>query len=135
MTNKEELYYLAGYFDGEGSIGLYKNDKGKWLATCVLGQAKKDAISIFHKRFGGYFKYQALNKQPHFRWSINSRKEILAFLEEILPCLKEKKEQAEVMLEYCRLDTGKQGKPISLATIEFRTKIASRLKELKHDRI
>ena len=135
MTNKEELCYLAGYFDGEGTIGLYLRRNDSFMISCELGQTKKEAIKIFHKRFGGSLKEMPANKiknkKAYCRWNIHSQNDILYFLETLLPYLKEKKPQAELMVEYCKVNVNSKGKQLSLATIEFRTKIASELKELK----
>ena len=90
---KTDLAYFAGFFDGEGHIGIYPK---KYLAT--IGNTDKLPLERAKELWGGSITYQdrGLN-QRIWRWSVygaNSRK----FLEDILPYVLNKKAQIEVYL-------------------------------------
>jgi len=46
-------YYLAGVFDGEGSISAYLSKNGGWVLRCGVGMTELHVVSLFHERFGG----------------------------------------------------------------------------------
>lgn len=106
------LSYLAGYFDGEGSIGLYisssRSSRYKsgfktpsWSTQVKLGACYKPNVNAFSYWFGGNVRPHDRATTKHrrsFIWRLCNKKDIIHFLQAIIPYLREKKPQAELML-------------------------------------
>lgn len=109
-----DLVWLAGFFDGEGSVGVYETGRktegkgkpamkrGLFLHACIT---QKDTAPLIwcKSRWGGSL---CMRKDTEDRfgtgvwnWSVNSRK-AYAFLREIYPYLKFKKERVGICLEF-----------------------------------
>lgn len=104
MTETEKAW-IAGYFDGEGSIVIKRTGREKrQLALQVqMSNNRPHAIEWLHDYYGGTFLY---SKNPNStnisaRWSIVCDKATL-FLEDILPYLKDKKRRALLALAFQR---------------------------------
>lgn len=115
-----ESSYAAGVFDGEGTVGLYAVSNGKgsgkiyWASKLAVVGTHRPMIEALHKHFGvGSFttqKRQAIGNTPQgpvfgkqgWRWYVTSKGDVALVLEQILPFLIEKREQAEAALAYCR---------------------------------
>ena len=91
-----ESIYFAGFFDGDGSIGLYSG-------IPVLG------ISITDEKFALYISKligSSIRKNRNnygrefFQLRVTSRKFVGSVLRQILPYLVYKKKQAEIMLRF-----------------------------------
>jgi hypothetical protein len=101
--------YLAGIIDGEGSISLKKvkpNAKRKtknptYEGAITLGMVEKRIIELFVERYGGTYRIERVpNRQPIYRYAKVGTKGVLPILEELAPYLIEKRERAEVLMEY-----------------------------------
>ena len=107
---KLELAYMAGIFDGEGTIYIAKikprDGKGpfRYVLSCALVMANPYIPKLFHFSFGGSFiptkeHLKNPNWQPRWMWSINTRN-ARSFLEVIKPYLRLKKAEAELAIEF-----------------------------------
>lgn len=47
-----ELAYMAGYFDGEGSLGHWKSGRGRTFQLCLVN-SNRAIIEEFVRHFGG----------------------------------------------------------------------------------
>ncbi len=117
--------YVAGLFDGEGTVGIYKvsgNGKSKtigdwWTIKIAIGGAYRPMIeAVFnHMKMGSFTtqKRQSIQRTPTenygegerlckqgWRWIVTSRKECRQVLERLLPYLIEKKEQVQLSLDF-----------------------------------
>lgn len=95
------LDYLAGYFDGEGYIGILPPNKtNKHRLRVSVGNTYLPILEEFKNRFGGYITItnRGINKPVHY-WTCSDQ---IAknFLQEIYPLLKEKQSQAWLGLEF-----------------------------------
>jgi len=94
---------LAGFFAGEGYIGIRKSNKKSKSPTLTVevGNTERYWAEQFHERFGGSIRVaypKRKNALPYHKWYIKDEK-AGEFLEEILPYLRgEKVEQAEIAL-------------------------------------
>lgn len=92
--------YIAGLFDGEGSIGVYSNGEGTYYLRTQLtqnvGKASEDLMLELVNQFGGHHSIQDTSHGRKFNWQLSSGK-AAAFLAEIEPHLRLKKEQAEIV--------------------------------------
>ena len=102
------IEYLAGFFDGEGCIGVYpsKNKKGYKTYNLVLtvGQIEPIVIRKLHGKYGGSLRFderskKIKNRQDAWYWHISGRK-AERFLRDVFPYLIVKRSQAELALAY-----------------------------------
>jgi hypothetical protein len=101
----EEIYaYLAGFFDGEGFIGIrtIKTKKGKTyhhiVATVTQGYKGYVILELFRYYFGGAI-HSNCNRPGHYEWMAVSR-QAKVILESLLPYLRIKDEQAKLAIEF-----------------------------------
>lgn len=98
------LEYIAGFFDGEGSVGVYKNGRGTFhLRTQITQNVTRCSRPLFEAlqvQFGGNLSdHQSLTKNRYFNWQLNGTG-AAKFLKEILPHLRLKTEQAQVAIAW-----------------------------------
>ncbi len=96
-----DLSYLAGFFDGEGSINLLTRKRNKWNTeyqiTVAIGQKDGATLDWIKDNFGG--NVYLVKRDGSFFWACSNRQAKL-FLEKLLPYLRYKKPQAELALTY-----------------------------------
>jgi hypothetical protein len=133
------LEYVAGFFDGEGSIGMYRNKGSKcsryksgykspcWIRSVHITNSYLPVLEQLQQQFGGSLHIVKHQTEPKvtgnkdtWNWGFGAKQDILAFLLLIRPFLIEKAEQADLMIQECR------GAPR-----EESVSIAQKLKELK----
>src|SRR5216684_8752706 len=96
------LEYIAGYVDGEGSIGVYsgtnKSGRNGYHLTVSVANTFPCAVAELKSRFGGSIRQKPSPQTAHrtqYLWQVtgdNAR----AFLAAIIPFLVEKKPQAQL---------------------------------------
>jgi hypothetical protein len=126
--------YLAGFFDGEGCIGIYRQNGSKnsrylsghsgpsWCRQVSVANCHRDSLVPFKNSFGGQIRVMRRatgNRQQIYSWQIKSRKAILYMLRVLLPRLHQKQAQAKIMIEECRF-------------LRSTESAAKKLKQLKH---
>jgi hypothetical protein len=143
-NQREEIIYLAGLFDGEGTIciqrdvrltdketGRYKG--ATYTVTVRIGMIERHAIEMYLNVFKvGYLDCEKTYHKfrPMWRYSIRRREDVKFFIENISPFLRVKKPQAELALEYFKLfpkghGYRSQGEKIWNEKEEFRIKMSS----------
>jgi hypothetical protein len=90
--------YIAGFFDGEGSIGIYKNGQGvfhlRTQLTQNVGAKSKELMQAMVDQFGGHFsKQKTLSGGEKYNWQLSSLP-AMRFLKHIAPYLHLKESQA-----------------------------------------
>lgn len=104
--------WIAGFFEGEGNISLRKKSQGiTQYARLIMGQVKKEPLEAIH----AFLKEQGLANpilyvrpsknerwQPCWLLSIQIRKDVIFFLEQIVHGLYGKRQEAEDALAYLR---------------------------------
>lgn len=99
-------HYIAGLFDGEGSIGVYRHSgktSGPMLRTQLTQNIHKESVKLFQE-LQGYFGGNLLTnktrsgKKRH-NWQLTNEK-ALKFLKWLLPSLRFKKEEAELAIQW-----------------------------------
>jgi len=109
---KTDLAYLAGIFDGEGSIVIHKNKPIKrmvnptYVIEANVYNTNEWIIRQFHFSFGGGVHLQKRQmpsthsgKCPIWVWQISANK-ALPFLKTLLPYLKLKRGQVEIAIKF-----------------------------------
>jgi hypothetical protein len=93
--------YIAGFFDGEGSIGIYPNSRGTYFLRTQLTQnvsfSSRFLLTNLKSSFSGNLSIQRTTHGEKFNWQLNA--DLAAnFLTEIAPFLIMKRDQAELAL-------------------------------------
>lgn len=113
---KPSMEYIAGYFDGEGCVGLYQNKGSKcsryksgfkspsWIRQIGITNTYKPILEHCKRLFGGrlYPQSKIGRNKPCYNWTISSKKDIIAFIERVSPFLVEKQPQTALLLQECR---------------------------------
>ena len=100
-----DLAYMAGIFDGEGCISIFKYDASHsysyGLDVCI-GMANKYMPELFYLNFGGrLYGYQPKRGKYVWYWHIHSF-EAGDFLETVLSYLRLKRNEAELAIEFLK---------------------------------
>lgn len=107
MTQKDLIVYMAGFFDGEGYVGIStSNKKYDSLSLRVLiGQRDKKPLELAQKRWGGaiWNSVDSRNGRDHYRWDIKGQI-ATKFLSEIQPYLVVKKKQVKYALIFANIN-------------------------------
>jgi len=108
MIKLTDKAYIAGLVDGEGCITIAKrkngNKRGKpwyYQPTIAIGNTDRRLLDFLIPLYGGWItkpKSKENNKQAYV-WFI-SGKDRKIFLKDIIPYLKAKREQAEILLRF-----------------------------------
>jgi len=104
MIKEITKQYIAGFFDGEGCIGVYhRKNRGFHLRTQLTQNktAKSEIIlNYLLNKYGGNLEEQITNsKKIKYNWQLSS-KNAMKLLEDIKPHLIIKKDQAEIALAW-----------------------------------
>lgn len=126
------LVYSAGFFDADGSVGVYfnRNTKamrgGQFRLVAQIHQALwMPILGEWFKRWGGRL---GQGKGGNWKWMVR-RREALAFLRDVLPYLRKKRDQARLAIEF--QESMKPGVSLSDAEFSWQKAVAEALKEMK----
>jgi hypothetical protein len=118
--------YLAGFFDGEGCIGMYM--RKAWTLQVTVSQKDHKVLDLFNERFpeGAWCHFKNVTSLV---WYGSHAFDILTTLE---PLLVIKQEQAQWALKYVELSRAhKKGTPWTLGEREALAHIAEQIKSGK----
>lgn len=103
-----EKQYVAGLLDADGCIRLARQkvknkNRYDYSPRVYITNKSKRLMDYVKETFGGNYSLNKDNKNGDdwYLWYMSSRSHIVPFLNEILPYLYIKKEQAIKLLEYC----------------------------------
>jgi len=110
--------YIAGFLDGEGHIAIEKTMPGKGLLRIVnphfgvrvtIANTDLRTLEWIHELWGGkVYVQKRQGLRPVYSWMITNRQVVTEFLATLLPHLRSKKDQAELVLEYLSAITVKR---------------------------
>ena len=139
-----KLAYLAGLFDGEGTIciqkdnrPLYKDNGRNWNpiynVTFRVGMIDQLSIESFKKFFKvGYVdcekKYH--NFRPMWRYSVRAKNDVKMVLEKIMPFLKVKWEQAFVAICFFKECPSQRGRYLTPAILRLKENYYNHMRQL-----
>lgn len=130
MNNKLDLIYMAGFFDGEGYVGILKRTRKTWnteyFIQISIGQKDGATMDWIVNNFGGHL--HRVKRDGTFYWII-SNKDGYKFLKQIIPYLKYKKPQADLAIEF--YENRELKRPIPKEELERRENIYLQMKALK----
>lgn len=125
---REDLIWMAGFFDGEGhiDIGKYKSNKYGLLVASVTNM-KRDGVTPFRIFGGSIF---IANKFNVWRWQAYGG-EAKTLLEALLPYLRLKRDTANIAITF-QNTVGQYGKrPLTSALLRKRDALIKRFRELQ----
>jgi len=104
----EDLNYIAGFFDGEGSISISWQKtpntfrKRVCRSTVSIGNTDYPVLKYVQSCLGGTIHFiPQRNKRWHASWVWKaSTKEAATIIEKLLPYLRVKAKQAKLLIEY-----------------------------------
>lgn len=120
--------YLAGFFDGEGSVTISKQTSRWYVLQLSINQKKSDILKIIQKQYGGYLYFDRRNGCSYLHITANKAEK---FLKDIFPYSVVKREQIKMALIFCyiiRKNYRKQTIPEEL--IDLREKIRLKMIEM-----
>jgi len=99
--------WAAGFFDGEGTVGMIALKSGSRSLRIGVGQLVRRPLETLSALWGGSIVLDTSEDKPFWRWTITADRAMGA-LREMLPHLQVKAEQAEIGIEF---QAGKAGRP------------------------
>jgi len=100
--------YFAGLFDGEGTIRINKVSTIKdclnprYAPAISIGMSDEKIMNLFAETFGGKLRIECvLNRKVMYRWGTSGRKIVPQVIRKLLPYLQVKKEQANLVIDFC----------------------------------
>lgn len=130
--------YIAGFFDGEGSIFCNKPNGGAPTTSVSLAQLaeNRDVLDECVVRWGGWVSVDK-NVRPCARWAVKADG-VQQFLRDIYPYLRIKKRQAFLGLVLSGMRRSRKGSDLFGVMPEgeraLRERIARGIKNLNHGR-
>ena len=139
MTFELSPQYAAGFIDGEGCLRaqVYKHKKGGFVTTLLVAvsHSYKKILESFKNKYGGSVlieKIKRPNRKFRYYWQLCKRNLVIRFLMDIYPYLNEKKHQAYVLLDFCRLPrTSIKDGLYHIELMSIKIKMCQKLKILK----
>lgn len=112
--SKTDSIYMAGLFDGEGTVGIYQHGKAtarrrvpQFMLIIQLAGTHEPTMRWIYETFGGSLLTEKGAKARNskwskaWRWKTNSR-QARVFLESVFPYLKVKRNQVRIALRFQR---------------------------------
>lgn len=118
MVRSVSWDYIAGFFDGEGHIGLVERKKHKstsYQLTFMICNTDKKVLKSIRSKIGGRW-VKSINISPYigrpflYRIIVQKQETMKHILNKLIPLLIVKKKQAELVLEYINIRLKKREK-------------------------
>lgn len=141
-NQREEIIYLAGLFDGEGTICIQKDTRPRYgergwnpvyYVTVRIGMIEEKAIRSYLDFFKlGYVDCEKIYHQfrPMWRWSSRAKDDVKHILEKFLPFLRVKKPQAELALRFFQETPSRRGELMTPETLAKKEQFLLEMKKL-----
>jgi len=130
---KQELAYLAGIVDGEGTVNIaFIKTSGEYRARLYVVNTSYALIEWIKARFGGLV-YKRISKnekwKPKYEWVMPVSRKDTKLLKQLIPYLVIKKQQAGLVLELIAT-IGNPGRKLTQETIAKRKELFEKNKQL-----
>lgn len=115
--------YLAGFFDGEGSVSYSTTVSGKVRVNLVVYNTFREVLVVFQKYFNlgtiraTYKGKRHFGKKEVYAWIVNSRRPKLKVLKELYPYLIVRKEQVGEMIKVLEEQILNETKPYTYSIL------------------
>ena len=141
-VDKNEVAYIAGFFDGEGTINLQTHHRNNAAKTTTfhlkfrITNTNKEILDFIKFFFGvgKIYEMKRYSLKHKVAWSYELNGHDAAFaIKILLPYLVVKKEQAKLALKFAAtLGPRYAAKKLDVEVVEFRLGIGNRISELNH---
>jgi hypothetical protein len=94
MINEHKIIWIAGLFEGEGTISILKNK-----VRLAIQMTDYDVIKFVYDNFGGNVHAPKKQKSYHKKswiWYLSKQKEVKDFLNDIIPYLFSRRKQRAI---------------------------------------
>lgn len=97
-----EKAYMAGIFDGEGSLSITNRENHSSYWGLQIGMTNREVLELFQKKLDGHILKEKLeaNRKQMYRYQLRNQNRIYFFLKEILPYLIVKREKSKEFIKY-----------------------------------
>ena len=98
--------YIAGFFDADGSVGVYKRGNNSWQINVVIANSGFHGLEIctlLQNQFGGCLTFTQAKKRTQrnaFWWKLNGCTSCKEFLLYVEPFVIIKKDQVQARLNF-----------------------------------
>lgn len=134
--DSNELAYLAGLMDGEGTISIYKHwcNRKWWLSPeIIISNTNLALLEWIQTGYDGWIRPQKIypGRKPMYVWKKQGKKAI-DFIRLIEPFLRLKKAQAQILFDFGKtISTVSMGsKKLTEGTTEYRIKLKDNIRKL-----
>ena len=135
VTNRDLLIYTAGFFDADGCVEVYwgktKDSQRGGQFRLIAQITQKHWLPIFEEWYdcwGGSLTHR--RTREGWAWTLNTKRAAL-FLKDILPYLRNKRDQAELAIRFQERKKQRGGKGLSDAEFEWQRTASEALKDMK----
>ncbi len=107
MTSEVDVAYVAGLIDGDGCIRFQSRKRGRKRRPpeIVVSNSCKVVVEWLQKRFGGrIYVDNRRGRRVSYSWRLYRKEEVRRLLRMVLPFLKVRRRQAELVLYYLEND-------------------------------
>ena len=141
VASDTTLAYLAGFFDGEGSVTVGRKTRStgdrSYFLQISITQPSLPALEVYQSYFGGHVGSvkRPAGMSPTWQWSPHQAGKTL-FLSSLLPFIVLKKQQFERALEFLeayRLSSSRPSYRLSRAAKDVGEKYASEFSKLNQN--
>ncbi len=105
FITEADKVYIAGFFDGEGSVSIpTPKRQGRGRVTVTVANTNREVLEFLKLCYGGYIGRQTYKDpnpkhKPCYIWIVTCR-QALTVLSDIEPYLKIKKLRVQIAIEY-----------------------------------
>lgn len=132
MAKPHELGWVAGLFDGEGSLGIYRDKRSNSAKLDVsLTMIDEAPVEVMYRLLGGTFATYQRPDRRTYRWAVYGKLATAPLLM-IYPYLVLKKDQVKVALEFLQWQDERGSgtyTPVEYAKSEMYITLIKKLKE------
>jgi hypothetical protein len=143
MLRVLDISYVAGFFDGEGSVGIYKNGQGQGrtlrvqiVQNCCI--PVDNMLREWAEEWGASMTVMVnkSRKSQAWNWQISGEKAVI-FLQAIRPHLHLKKDQVDLAIDWYvtrpKIQRDSRGRliPRDVGRVQYDDQVALQLKAMK----
>lgn len=129
-----ERAYFAGFFDGEGSVGIKRTSKKRKVhgPYVTVSQVRPDVLTKFRSIFGGSLSFRSrAAKNGIWCWQASGAAHCLLVLESLIPYMIVKKAESQAVVDtfQFKVHSRKAGLPENV--VSFREEMMERIKAMR----
>lgn len=124
--------YVAGFFDGEGSLGIYGENAESFVIQ--LDSTCEYIVHFLAYKYGGTVSVShqsTATTQTSYKWRIRDTHQAVKFLLTVMPYLRLKQDQAALMLRYLRTRRPGEQRRLPVGVVNYRRSLAERMRSAK----